>query len=54
VSDGIWTRRGFVRSLSRTALVLSLEDVLSVALPAQQAGSSRPVYNFWTKQKVPD
>jgi hypothetical protein len=45
VSDGIWTRRGFVRSLSRTALVLSLEDVLSVALPAQQAGSSRPVFN---------
>jgi enediyne biosynthesis protein E4 len=33
----IWTRRGFVRSLSRTALVLTIEDVLKVALPAQQA-----------------
>jgi hypothetical protein len=32
----IWTRRGFVRSLSRTALVLTLEDVLKLALPAQQ------------------
>jgi hypothetical protein len=31
-----WTRRGFIRSLSRTALVLSLEDVLQLALPAQQ------------------
>jgi enediyne biosynthesis protein E4 len=31
----IWTRRGFVRSLSTTALVLSLEDVLKLAVPAQ-------------------
>ena len=52
----IWTRRGFVKSLSRTALVLSLEDVLKLALPAQaqQAGTpqqigSRPVYD--TKPK---
>ena len=52
----IWTRRGFVKSLSRTALVLSLEDVLKFALPAQaqQAGTpqqigSRPVYD--TKPK---
>ena len=50
----IWTRRGFVRSLSRTALVLSLEDVLRIALPAQEAGKpqqigSRPTYD--TKPK---
>jgi hypothetical protein len=32
----IWTRRGFIRSLSRTALVLSLEDVFRLAAPAQQ------------------
>ncbi len=30
-----WSRRNFVTSLSRTALVLSLEDVLSLAIPAQ-------------------
>ncbi len=46
----IWTRRGFVRSLSRTALVLSLEDVLKIALPAQETGKpqqvgSRPTYD---------
>ena len=45
----IWTRRGFVKSLSRTALVLSLEDVLSLALPAQQTPGqkvgSRPDYD---------
>ena len=29
----VWTRRGFVRSLCRTALVLSLEDVLKLAWP---------------------
>ena len=51
----IWTRRGFIRSLSRTALVLSLEDVLKLALPAQQAGQqqtgmSRPTYD--TKPKA--
>jgi hypothetical protein len=39
----IWTRRGFVKSLSRTALVLSLEDVLKLAMPAQQAGASQQV-----------
>ncbi len=31
------TRRGFLKSLSRTALVLSLQDVLSLAVPAQTA-----------------
>jgi hypothetical protein len=46
----IWTRRGFVKSLSRTALVLSLEDVLKLAMPAQEAGApqqvgSRPAYD---------
>ncbi len=49
---GAWTRRGFLRSLSRTALVLSLEDVLSLAMPAQQAGQSvgsRPVYEATPK-----
>jgi hypothetical protein len=40
----IWTRRGFVRSLSRTALVLTLEDVLKLALPAQQLGA-RPSFD---------
>ena len=42
----IWTRRGFVRSLSSTALVLSFEDVLKLAEPAsaQQIGS-RPAYD---------
>ncbi|MGA7317902.1 MAG: CRTAC1 family protein, partial [Silvibacterium sp.] len=48
------TRRGFLRSLSATALVLSFEDVLSLALPPQQAQpgtmvpaqqNSRPEYN---------
>ena len=33
----IWTRRGLIKSLSRTALVLTLEDVLKVAMPAQEA-----------------
>jgi enediyne biosynthesis protein E4 len=50
----IFTRRGFVRSLSRTALVLSLEDVLKLAIPAQQVPAasqasgqigSRPTYD---------
>jgi enediyne biosynthesis protein E4 len=40
-----WSRRNFLASLSRTALVLSLEDVLSLAIPAQQTGTSRPAYN---------
>ena len=41
------SRRTFLKSLSRTALVLGLQDVLSLALPAQQAagGLSRPTYN---------
>ncbi len=45
-----FSRRGFLRSLSRTALVLSLEDVLSLARPvfAQQpqtpGGMARPAY----------
>ena len=44
------TRRGFLKSLSRTALVLPFEDVLGLALPAQMAGApqqtvgSRPTY----------
>ncbi len=38
-------RRGFVTSLCRTALVLSLEDVLSLVAPAQVSSSnSRPTY----------
>jgi len=42
----IWTRRGFVKSLSRTALVLSLEDVLKLAAPAQQPSAmQRPSYD---------
>ncbi len=41
-----FTRRGFLKSLSRTALVLTLEDVLRLARPAfgmgrQQAGSAQ-------------
>jgi hypothetical protein len=41
----IWTRRGFVRSLSSTALVLSLEDVLKLAQPARAQQNSRPSYD---------
>jgi len=45
----IWTRRGFVKSLSRTALVLGLEDVLKLTLSAQQTPAqkvgSRPEYD---------
>jgi hypothetical protein len=37
----IWTRRGLIKSLSRTALVLSLEDVLKLAIPAQQPAASQ-------------
>ncbi len=43
-----WSRRTFLSSLSRTALVLSLDDVLALAAPAQQTpqmGASRPTYN---------
>jgi len=52
----IWSRRGFLQSLSRTALVLTLEDVLSLSVPAQQAApatgsNSRPTYN--TKPRAP-
>jgi hypothetical protein len=42
-----WTRRSFLTSLSRTALVLSFDDVLSLAQQQQQPQSpigSRPVY----------
>ena len=46
----IWSRRGFLQSLSRTALVLTLDDVLSLSADAQQAtpsqgASSRPTYD---------
>src|ERR1700733_11694543 len=39
-----WSRRGFLKSLSRTALVLTLEDVLRLARPglAQTAGQQKP------------
>ncbi len=47
----IWSRRGFLKSLSRTALVLSLEDVLSLSAHAQQSAKSRPEYN--TKPRAP-
>ena len=43
-----WSRRNFIRSLSRTALVLSFEDVLTLAAApaaAQQGTSTRPAYN---------
>jgi hypothetical protein len=45
-----WSRRNFLQSLSRTALVLSLEDVLSLALPSMPNSAhaqmgSRPSYN---------
>ncbi len=40
------SRRGFLRSLSRTALVLSLDDVLALAAPLPQAqAGSRPTYD---------
>ena len=46
-----WSRRGFLKSLSRTALVLSLEDVLTMARGGPQAaaqektkGSARQSY----------
>ncbi len=35
----IWSRRGFLQSLSRTALVLSIEDVVSLSLHAQQTAT---------------
>ena len=46
----IWTRRGFINSLSLTALVLPFEDVLKLAVPAraqQQAPQigARPSYD---------
>jgi len=43
------SRRGFLKSLSRTALVLSLDDVLGLALPAQQTVGSRPTYDATPK-----
>ena len=40
------SRRNFLTSLSRTALVLALDDVLSLSVPAQQqGGNSRPAYS---------
>jgi hypothetical protein len=50
----IWTRRGFIRSLSSTALVLPLEDVLKLAEPLRAqsqapAIGSRPEYNATPK-----
>ncbi len=41
------SRRGFLRSLSRSALVLGLEDVLSLAWPAraQQTVGAQPAFN---------
>jgi len=41
----IWTRRGIIKSLSRTALVLTLEDVLNLSLAAQTGASSRQSYD---------
>ena len=42
----IWTRRGFIRSLSRTALVLSFEDVLKLGAQGTAPSiGSRPDYN---------
>ena len=38
------SRRGFLKSLSRTALVLALEDVLALSAHPQQT-TSRPTYN---------
>ena len=47
------SRRGFLRSLSRTALVLTLEDVLALARPAaaqaQQQIGSRPPFDAPTR-----
>jgi hypothetical protein len=54
-----FTRRGFLESLSRTALVLSLEDVLRLARPAvgqqpaaiqKPTGNSRPSYEVAPRQ----
>ncbi len=41
------SRRGFLQSLSRTALVLGFEDVLALALPAhaQQSVGAQPAFN---------
>src|ERR1700724_1624104 len=46
-----WNRRGFLKSLSRTAMVLSLEDVMGLArpllgqqVPQKPGGNSRPSY----------
>ena len=47
MSAGLWSRRGFLRSLSRTALVLGLEDVLGLA--QQQPVGSRPTYEATPK-----
>ena len=43
--DSARSRRKFLKSLSRTALVLSFQDVLSLAIPAQQSDATRPAYS---------
>jgi enediyne biosynthesis protein E4 len=49
------TRRGFLKSLSRTALVLSLEDVLRLARPAlgQAAPGQKPQGNVRQSYEAP-
>ena len=55
----IWSRRGFLRSLSRTALVLPFDDVLALALPRPlraplaQMGTSRPTYDATPRPAPP-
>src|ERR1700761_243851 len=39
----IWTRRGFVKSLSRTALVLPFADVLKLVVPAQTTAPQQQI-----------
>ncbi len=50
-----FTRRGFLKSLSRTALVLSLEDVLRLARPAfgQAAPAQKPQGNARPSYEAP-
>ena len=45
--DGIWSRRGFLRSLSRTALVLGFEDVLGLIGPV--GAQNRQTYDVTPK-----
>src|SRR6202012_2620702 len=46
-----WSRRNFLTSLSRTALVLTLEDVLGLAAPLQIG--SRTTYNTPSRPAPP-